>query len=175
MTEGGTLRLRPVRRSDLPLLEGWVNDPIHNSEYNTFRFERAEGFEKRFGENGLLERRVGTLLVEDRETQTIIGSVSYHQVAYGPNEGSRAYNIGITLEPEHRGKGYGAEAQRLLASYLFSTYPVMCVEASTDVTNVAEQRALEKAGFAREGVARRAQWRAGEWRDLVVYSKLRGE
>ena len=67
------------------------------------------------------------------------------------------------------------EAQELLAGYLFSVYPIMRVEASTDITNRAEQRALEKAGFTREGVLRKAQWRNGDWHDLVVYSKLRGE
>jgi len=40
---------------------------------------------------------------------------------------------------------------------------------------VAEQRALEKANFLREGIARHAQFRAGQWRDLVVYSRLRGD
>jgi len=40
---------------------------------------------------------------------------------------------------------------------------------------VAEQRALEKAGFLREGIARHAQFRAGQWRDLVVYSRLRSD
>ncbi|MDQ5852724.1 MAG: GNAT family N-acetyltransferase, partial [Chloroflexota bacterium] len=64
---------------------------------------------------------------------------------------------------------------QLLAAYLFATYPVMRVEAATDVANTAEQRALEKAGFTREGIVRKAQWRAGEWHDLVLYSKLRGE
>ncbi len=104
-----------------------------------------------------------------------MGNVSYHQVGYGPNEGSQAYNIGIALAPEQRGKGYGVEAQRLLAAYLFATYPVMRIEASTDINNLAEQRSLEKAGFTREGIARKAQWRAGQYHDLVTYSKLRGE
>jgi aminoglycoside 6'-N-acetyltransferase len=85
------------------------------------------------------------------------------------------YNIGIALAPEQRGKGYGTAVQRLLAEYLFATYPIMRVEASTDLANLAEQRALEKAGFTREGVLRQAQWRNGGWHDMVVYSKLRGE
>ena len=93
----------------------------------------------------------------------------------GPGYTSMAYNIGIVLAPEHRGKGYGIEAQKLLTEYLFAIYPIMRVEASTDITNIAEQRALEKAGFTREGVLRKAQWRNGEWHDLAVYSKLRGE
>ena len=128
-----------------------------------------------FAQSGLLDARQGMLVVAIIDDDSVAGDVSYHQVSYGPNEGSRAYNIGITIAPEHRGKGFGAEAQRLLAAYLFATYPVMRVEAQTDVTNTSEQRALEKAGFTREGVLRRAQWRAGDWRDLVVYSKVRGE
>ena len=80
-----------------------------------------------------------------------------------------------TSIPAHRRRGYGAEAQALLARYLFDTYTVERVEASTDVENVPEQRALERAGFTREGVLRRAQWRAGDWHDVVLYSKLRGE
>jgi RimJ/RimL family protein N-acetyltransferase len=47
------------------------------------------------------------------------------------------------------------------------------LEASTDIDNVAEQRALEKAGFLREGVLRHAQYRAGSWRDVVLYGRLR--
>jgi aminoglycoside 6'-N-acetyltransferase len=63
----------------------------------------------------------------------------------------------------------------LLVAYLFATYPIARVQATTDVTNVAEQRALERAGFSREGVLRQAQFRAGAWHDLVMYSKLRDE
>ena len=72
-----------------------------------------------------------------------------------------------------RGLGYGTEAQRLLADYLFVNTEVNRVEASTDVQNFAEQRALEKAGFTRDGVLRGAQYRAGGWHDLAVYSILR--
>ncbi|GAB3618982.1 hypothetical protein GCM10027417_02420 [Glutamicibacter endophyticus] len=40
------------------------------------------------------------------------------------------------------------------------------------VENIAEQRALEKLDFSREGVA---QWRAGQWHEQVLYSLLRPE
>lgn len=53
--------------------------------------------------------------------------------------------IGIVLLPEHRGKGYGTAAQRRLARYLFDT-TVQRVEAGTDAEDIAEQRALERAG-----------------------------
>ena len=47
------------------------------------------------------------------------------------------------------------------------------VQASTDLENVAEQRALERAGFVREGLLRGAQWRLGAFHDLVGHSRLR--
>lgn len=49
------------------------------------------------------------------------------------------------------------------------------MQALTDVDNITEQRALERAGFTREGVLRQAQWRRGEHHDLAVYAVLREE
>jgi RimJ/RimL family protein N-acetyltransferase len=72
-----------------------------------------------------------------------------------------------------RGLGFGSVAQRLLADYLFATTSVNRIEAATDIENLAEQRALAKAGFVREGVFRGAQHRAGAWHDLAIYSVVR--
>jgi RimJ/RimL family protein N-acetyltransferase len=112
-------------------------------------------------------------MVERIEDGERVGLVSWHRVAYGPNPGSAAWNIGISLIPAARGRGMGAEAQRLVADYLFEATDVGRVEASTDVANLAEQRALERAGFIREGLLRGAQERGGIKRDLVNYARLR--
>jgi aminoglycoside 6'-N-acetyltransferase len=144
------------------------------SEYGMFGLQRAEALEQKFDEHGFLTPQYGRLLVITRDNE-VVGSVGYYQQRYGPNEGSISYSLGIGLHSDYRGKGYGSEAQKLLAEYLFATYPVMRVEASTDRENIPEQKALEKAGFTREGILRRAQWRSGQWHDIVVYSKLRGE
>ena len=174
MLIGERVRLRTVRRADLETLQAWHNDPEAAGSYNMFALQRADGMAERFEEHGFIAETHGMLLVVSPGDE-LLGSVTWHQVAYGPNSGSRTFNFGISLAPTHRGKGYGTEAQRLLAGYLFDTFPIVRVEASTDITNLPEQRSLEKAGFTREGVLRKAQWRAGEWHDLVVYSKLRGE
>jgi RimJ/RimL family protein N-acetyltransferase len=104
-----------------------------------------------------------------------VGDLSWHEQWYGPTATSRAVNIGIALAAEARGRGIGSRAQRLLAEHILATTDVTRVEASTDVANFAEQRALEKAGFTREGVLRSAQGRADGLHDLVVYSFLRSE
>ncbi len=116
---------------------------------------------------------LGRLVVE--EDGVAVGDVSWHSVWYGPNAASRAWNIGISLAVSVRGRGIGSKAQRLLVEHLFATTDVARIEATTDVENVAEQRSLEKAGFAREGVLRSAQGRADGRHDLVGYSFLRTE
>ena len=105
---------------------------------------------------------------------TPVGDLSWHAEFHGATLGSRAISIGIALAPGARGRGIGSVAQALLASALHAA-GVHRVQASTDVLNVAEQVALERAGFVREGTARGAQVRADVRHDLMLYSCLPGE
>jgi RimJ/RimL family protein N-acetyltransferase len=168
-----TVTLRALDLDDLTLLDTWRNDPEHETEYGDFLLlhRRKTRAAERWQENGLLGEDDGSMLIcVDDEP---IGGVQWHAVNYGPNRGSTALNLGIAITPAARGQGVGSQAQRLLADYLFAHTIVFRVEASTDVTNLAEQKALTKAGFSREGIARGAQFRLGEWHDMVVYSRLR--
>lgn len=174
MIEHQDLSLRPVNRSDLPLLESWHNDAHIHGEFNFFGFSGTHSLHADYEKSGFLDDRQGMLLIISGAEEPI-GSVGYRSVVYGPNDASRAFSIGIHLIPQQRGQGLGAQAQALLARYLFETYSVQRIEAETDVDNIAEQKSLENAGFRREGVLRQAQWRGGRWHDLVKYSKLRGE
>jgi RimJ/RimL family protein N-acetyltransferase len=166
------VRLRAVREEDLGVLT--ANETAELDPWNTFEIGPSNRFHRRFGENGGIDERSGMLAVETTDG-TLVGSLSWFTVQHGPSAACRAINIGISLFSEHRGRGYGSAAQRLLADYLFSTRLIERIEAGTDVDNVAEQRALAKAGFSREGILRHAQFRNGEWRDVVMYSRLRGD
>ena len=102
-----------------------------------------------------------------------VADLSAHTVWYGPTPGSRALNIGVSLVEEFRGKGIGSIAQRLLADELHSQ-GITRVEAQTDVTNHAEKKSLDKAGYKFEGVLRRAQQRADGLHDLEIWSHISG-
>jgi RimJ/RimL family protein N-acetyltransferase len=170
------LILRPVTQADLSFLEAWADEPGGQNLFNYFGLRRSSQLQEQFARDGLLTDQTGTLMVCLKHLEhTRVGSIEYRQVHYGPSNASMAYELGIEIAPEYRSKGYGTEAQKALAAYLFSAYPVHRVQATTDTANLPEARALEKAGFKREGVLRQAQWRMGEYHDLVVFSKLRGE
>ena len=155
--------LRHERDDELALLAAWHDDP--QSPYEDWGVSSGRVAAPEGG---------GSLVVADSHDDPL-GTVSWHPVLYGPNLESQAFDIGISLRPFARGLGHGARAQRMLAQYLFATTDVHRVQASTDVTNTAEQRALERAGFTREGVLRGAQWRRGAWHDLVSYARLRDD
>lgn len=168
------IRLRDVTLDDLEVLEGWSRSPEARGEYNDFGPSQGTTSLRDALERGpLRNERNGEMLIVLEPEGTPIGTVGWHEVHYGPNAESRAWNIGIALLPEHRGQGHGATAQRQLADYLFATTDANRVEAQTDVENHAEQRALEKAGFTREGTARKSQFRAGGYHDLLTFARLR--
>jgi ribosomal-protein-alanine N-acetyltransferase len=79
------------------------------------------------------------------------------------------------LLPEHRGRGWGTAAQCVLVKHLFRFTLANRLEAQTDAENVAEQTALERIGFKREGVLRGVRFRHGVWRDMMIYGLLRTE
>jgi RimJ/RimL family protein N-acetyltransferase len=85
------------------------------------------------------------------------------------------YEIGLALLPEHRGHGLGTAAQRLLVDYLFKYTTAHRLEALTDTENIAEQKALERIGFKREGVMRGVFFQRGTWRDQAIYALLRDD
>ena len=163
------VRLRLVAAADLSILERLTQDPASTGEFAWLGWHNLTKYRQWWTDNGLISDDIGILMVVRGEDR--LGFVSWQKVPSTP--GYYYWNIGIALLPEARGKGSGSRAQRLLAQYLFAHTTVQRIEAATEVGNIAEQRALEKAGFTREGVHRSAGWRDGAHRDGVWYSMLR--
>jgi RimJ/RimL family protein N-acetyltransferase len=167
MTDEVALRL--VAEDDLPMLEELTQDPGKTGEFGWFGWQDRRLWRRGWDENELIGPDGGTLVVT-AGTQPL-GLVIWRRQRTTP--AAYCYEIGVALLPEARGRGHGTQAQRLLARYLFAHTPVHRIWAATEAENVAEQRALEKAGFTREGTLRGSGWRDGAWRDGVSYSLLR--
>ena len=165
------IRLRPVREDDLPLMERFLTDPEAAGPFSWFGWGDPGRVRRAGEENGMVSADGGRLMVASATAAH--GFVAWRKVVTGPT--SSCWNMGIQLLPQAQGRGIGTEAQRLLARYLFAHTPVMRIEADTELDNIAEQRALEKAGFTREGVLRSIVFRDGRWRDCVLYSVLRDD
>jgi aminoglycoside 6'-N-acetyltransferase len=163
--------LRPVTPGDLDLFEREFATEEGTGALQWFGFTPTHRLRARFAEDGLLGRDGGMLTVT--AAGAAVGRVEWFTSTWGRTDTSSCWTVAIGLVPAARGRGTGTAAQRHLARYLFAHTRAERVQAWTDHTNLAEQRALEKAGFTREGTLRSAQWRAGHWHDQVLYSVLR--
>jgi len=165
--------LRKIVEADLDVLDRQRESPEDSGEFAWYGY-KAGGFRRRWEAREIFTEHMGALAVVD-DDGNLVGDIGWIRTHNGPPPNGDCWNLGIWIVPEARGKGHGSSAQRLGAAYLFANTYLERVEAGTESGNVAEQKALEKAGFTREGVLRKACFRDGEWRDMVVYSKLRGE
>ena len=168
---GDLVTLRPVTEDDLAWLASLRNSPAASGLHEWHGWTDPQRRRRQWAESGLLGDDGGTLIVLHDTDR--VGHVSWRTVKTGPT--AFGWAIAVGLAPDFRGRGYGSEAQRLLARYLFAHTQVNRIEATTEITNVAEQRALEKAGFTREGILRGTTFRQGRWHDHVIYSVLRDE
>ncbi|MEV0325738.1 GNAT family protein [Micromonospora echinospora] len=193
------VRLRPVVEADLAMFRRFLTEPgLIGPDWAGFRDAGAPA--RRFAADGYLGADDGRLMVEvdrgrpDREPvesesggapdgpppdagpdaarRVAAGFVGYQAGSYGV---ARYWEIGIALLPEWRGRGVGWRAQAMLCDYLFMHTPAQRIQAGTQPENVAEQRALTRAGFQFEGVVRACEFRAGRWRDGYLYSRLRDD
>ncbi len=165
------VELRPVAESDLPIIYKLTNDPEATGDFEWFGWQDQWHYRRLWEENGLLHDDGGVLMV--RDGGDTLGFVSWRKRITGRT--SFCWTMGIALLPEARGKGYGTAAQEQLVRYLFLHSQVNRIEAGTEIGNHAEQRALEKAGFTREGIMRGCAFQGGRWHDGVIYSILRAE
>ena len=156
---------------DLPWLEESRNGPAATGLHEWHGWRDPGSFRQRWAETRMLGDSGGTLMVMVGPDRA--GSISWRTVRTG--QVSHCWAIGIGLAEEFRGRGHGSQAHRLMVRYLFAYTQVNRIEAITESTNIAEQRALDKAGFTREGVLRGATYRAGRWHDQIIYSVLRDE
>jgi RimJ/RimL family protein N-acetyltransferase len=167
-----SVRLREVTADDIPLLDLWDSTPAYRGEFNDFGLPRTPHAEQM--KKGFIDSMHGKLIIETQAGEPI-GTIDWRPAMYGPPPESMAYQLGITLAPEARGKGYGSDALVAIADYLFEHTTVNRVEGSCDVENIASQRAFAKAGYRLEGTNRGSQFRAGAYHDLMMFAKLRGE
>jgi ribosomal-protein-alanine N-acetyltransferase len=173
MVMDDSLTLRAFQEADLGFLDRLCTDPAALGPFEWFGFGDVHARRRRWEQDGFVGSE-STALAVVLADGTLAGIASWKATNRGGPPGV-CYEIGLALLPEHRGHGLGTAAQRLLVDYLFKFTTVHRLEALTDSENIAEQRALERIGFAREGVLRGVAFQDGAWRDAVIYVLLRDD
>ncbi|NNU78752.1 GNAT family N-acetyltransferase [Clostridium estertheticum] len=81
--------------------------------------------------------------------------------------------IGYSMDEEEQNKGYMKEAVKLAVTYAFEELELHRVEASTLINNEKSQRVLKNCGFKELGISEKYLYINGEWRDHMVFYKVK--
>ncbi|MBU7045354.1 MAG: GNAT family N-acetyltransferase [Theionarchaea archaeon] len=164
MLEGPVINVRVMEREELPLITKWGNDPKFGGEFEPIGQNSLHEMEKWY--NNL--RPGEKWFIIEKKDGTKIGQIIHSPVRH-------CLQIGFTIVPEERGKGYCTEAVKIMVDYIFMSRDILRVEALTNPENTASRKILENAGFTKEGVVRKSIFARGKWHDGVLYSILREE
>ncbi len=100
----------------------------------------------------------GVWAIVERETATVVGDIGF----VGPPDRDRSVEIGYSVVPSRRRRGYASEAAVALVAWALARPEVEHVVATCDADNRASIRTLERAGFERAGEENgRIRWRRG--------------
>lgn len=99
----------------------------------------------------------------------ILGGCTLSNVRRGVTQ---ACSLGYWIGQRFARQGFMFDAVKALIPFVFSTLGLHRLEAACLPTNEASQNLLTKAGFHREGLARKYLQINGEWRDHVLFALL---
>lgn len=112
--------------------------------------------------------------IEMKATGVLAGSLGIHPDKERNYENCRM--IGYVLKEELWGQGIMPEVVMAVLHYLFDEKQLEVVSISHFPFNHQSRRVIEKCGFKKEGILRRAfQLPNQKWTDKVIYSLLKEE
>lgn len=88
---------------------------------------------------------------------------------------NRSCGFRIALAPDHRDKGYGSEATRLVVDRVFTELPAHRIQLEVYAFNPRAQHVYERVGFVPEGLLRESLCWDGRYHDTVVMGMLRSD
>ena len=168
---GERVYLRPLERADAAVLEPWFNDPAV-TENLVLRRPVNLDFEEEFIAALMKDEHRLVLGIALQAGDALIGTVGLEDIDFV----NRQAQFGIAIgERGEWGKGYGAEATRLVVAHAFRHLNLNRVALHVYETHTRAIRTYERAGFQREGVLRQSRWQATRYIDTIAMAILRQE
>ena len=160
--------IRQWRPGDAPVIVEALNDPGVTDNLR-------DGLPKPYTEADALKyiiasQEEGAYAFASTEDGAAVGSI---QLSRQGNIHSRTAELGYYVVRRRWGKGIGSEALRLACRFAFEQTDLVRIYAEPFVENAASRRAIEKNGFALEGIMRKNAVKNGRVRDMCMYALVK--
>lgn len=166
---GEKVVLRGIEREDLPRLWALRNDAeleglVHGAPLPRSLAQLEGEFDR---EGGAAGGDATKFVIE------AAGAVIGRCDLFAFDELARTCRLGITLNRDHWGQGYGRDAVRVLLRYAFRDRNLNRVWLDVLADNTRAIRAYRASGLVEEGRLRQHAWHDGAYKDVVVMGVLR--
>ena len=166
------LLLRPFRPDDVDAIHRAGQDPVSQRWIGGLPVPYTREDARRFVEDVAPKDRadgLGLSIVMEAGGE-LVGTGGLHL-----RPGRLGPEIGYTVAPWARGKGYAAEAARALAEWALGRGAPR-VHLFADVGNLASHAVARRAGFTQEGTVRAClEYRDGTRGDAALFGRLAGD
>ena len=172
MYEGQLVRLRAMDNSDLMKFQDFSNDyaVMRGASGGILYPSTVDDEAQSMSRNTSCTSGEYQFAVETKKDRVLIGKCGFIKV----NWKNRVGELGILLgDPDYRGKGYGADAVRVLCQFGFNELNLHKIKATVFDFNTPALRCYEKCGFQREGILEKEIYREGAYHDVLLMRLFR--
>ena len=100
-----------------------------------------------------------------------IGGINLNSI----NERNGTFSIGIVVDKEYRGKGYGTSAMKILLKYAFLERRLNKFNDYVLDGNEGSAKMLKKLGCIQEGIRRQVVYINGQYKDFILFGLTKDE
>lgn len=171
--KGEIIFLRPLGIGDVDGdYVGWLNDP-EVCKYNShgvfpYNKQKAVTYIKRVS----LAKDMLVLAIVAKKEKKHIGNISLQHIDVLNNSAEYAILLG---DKNYWGQGIAKKASLLILKHGFRELNLHRIYCGTAVGNIAMQKLAESLGMKLEGRRRDAQFKNGQYNDVIEYGVLREE
>ena len=146
--ENPLVRLEPASAANVEILVRWTLDPVAQGPYKRVPALDPDELRRLF----LASRDRQYFLIRRATDARPLGRFYWRAWTFTEDAGVIDWELNVFLaDPNERGRGYGTAVQQLAAAHLTTRLETRSVFAFTLEANLAERRALIKAGFREAG------------------------
>jgi [ribosomal protein S5]-alanine N-acetyltransferase len=99
----------------------------------------------------------------------LVGIIGVNKADWNDNNCEIGYWVGVN----YWGRGYGTQAIKLFTQLVIKKFGFIRVYGQIFKYNLASQRAILKAGFKEEGIARKSKKIKNKYLDQIIYSYIK--
>lgn len=165
--------LRALDVSDVERTWKWHNDSgLYEMLVNPFRYVSRGAEEEWIRRKLAYSQTELQLAICLKESHQHIGNINLRDIDWT----ARIAQVGIFIgEAEHRSKGYGSQALRLMLRHAFNDLGLLRLYLTVFEDNQCAIRAYQKCGFVVEGRLRKHAYKLGQFKDLILMGICMGD